>query len=320
MQPFHRLPHELVLLVAERAAWDEVHNHKGWTAALRLVSREFRKVVTPILFQMLVITPSAIDCLIELSASQDTPLFHTRQLVFTLHVDTRLEQVHTTCTNGTIVSCLIDPEFAPVARALPNLHCFTGSHELLEALAHFNPDLRLSSAHLTDSASVWSSSTSTGTRRCFNLAVSAIPRIHILIELSNRAMPDAVLSLQAQFILVDVWDALLRGPVEQAVTALLAGLDTMLLRGSLLRLTVRLRVIHASRSLQIAHRITAHGLARREPRLWLEDDHVVGMVYEPQQYDPVILEEVMKGDALWSIGRQVYNPAALATGEAGITA
>lgn len=285
MECLHSLPHELVLLVAEHAAWSCVRERAGWVASLCLVSRSFRTTVTPILYGLVTVYKMK-------------SVLTTAALMRFAHTHTIFFSVHTSPIGA--ANWGADLDYVSLARALANLRAFTGSSENLEMLAYFNPGLWLSSAFITDSANYWASSA----RPCMRAALRHVARLHVVVDIVDATFA----AMQAPFVVVDA--LVERDELEdEHVAAFLRAAERMLASASMQRVILRPRCLQEEVARGFARLITAWAEAKRDPRIWLDDAFVSLFGANGDFiYDAHDLADTLAGDNLWETGRQVYRP------------
>lgn len=178
MAPWSELPAELVLIALERVAWDEVPLRKAWVASTRLVSRTACALVTPILFDTLVVNQGNRHAMVALAGRPDSPMSLVRSLI--------LGFMDTIAWRNAILGPL---------RA-QRLRSYSGPIEWFDGLVEMHPDVaaRLSCIHIT----------SPGHRASeFGGQVAAVPRLHINAPLALRLDWDFA-EMRTQYLVLDV--------------------------------------------------------------------------------------------------------------------
>lgn len=293
MERLGSLPHELVLLVAEQAARSEVYSRKRWVAALCRVSRLFNRVVTPILYETIIFDQDNFQALGTLASSAKTPLQYTREVFFSCNFSINY-------SSADYEPCHADPFLAPLSKALQNVRAFTGELAIPEGLAHFNSRRRLSSVFITDGAYNWPPRS---VMQCSLAAVSAAPRVHVIVSLYDAQFPlDVLSSLAADYLLITGIPHSITGMPD----AFLRELEAVLRRASLQRLTVRLWEPYAGQAYGVMLEFTAWANDKRDPRIWLEDACVSSGKGGNATVDSWERADAMQGDDPWQIGQQLH--------------
>lgn len=288
MELLRNLPRELVLLVAEQAARSGVREGTGTAAALCLVSRQIRSVVTPILYHLIRVRNDNDIYAIARSRTSRTPFTHTRAVYFSMDVS--------------------EESIRSVYRVFRKPLEFTGEYDILHALVWChtklrNTELRLSSAYITDPTSRWPERSCTAT----------VSHLHIVVAVNveDVSISQHSLVMQAKYLIVDALCGFGDDDVleEKSISDFLRDMELVLRIGSVRRMLLRSRCSPEEISRNVLGRIAAWGGAQRDPRLWLEDAYVPICDTDGNfVYDSLDLEDAIAGKSLWSTGRQLYVP------------
>ncbi|KZV98013.1 hypothetical protein EXIGLDRAFT_729182 [Exidia glandulosa HHB12029] len=294
-----KLPHEIVLIVIERAASDEVNARPGWVATLCLICQSVRNVATPILYAFLRITRLSLSTFVTLSELPDTPLRHTRSVLF----DAMINPAYTHKPS------VFHYFYAPLARALSNIHAYAGSSVVLAALLHFAPRSfsRLKSVFVSDTLP-WTDETDH-----VKLLVKNISRLQIVWDLLGgqfQEVPDLDFSASAPRLEYLIVDALADLPLRGRNLEILERLVLPPEHPSLRRILFRPRC-HAQHNVPtIAQAIREYATNVRDERVWIDDAVVPirsadGTEYVYAQNE---LKDVGAGDDLWLSGSRAWGP------------
>ncbi|EJD52253.1 hypothetical protein AURDEDRAFT_159107 [Auricularia subglabra TFB-10046 SS5] len=271
------LPLEILLIIAEFAAWEESWDDKGWVAGLTLVSRAFKAIVDPILYHCITIDNTNYIHLFY-AASAGVPGFALTQNVFLLlhlraanaPMNTALARAfaHVQYVAGQPAGAMnfIREDVAPLPRALvvtgmPHAAWFMQPQKTLRLCTHL---------HVFFDPSTWGRRGRPEPLMFRDLTVLT----HLALDVADDDESP-----------VDIYDAF--APCFPS---------------SLQRFLFRTRWIRESPVFGMA----LHGLAseRRDARLWLEP----GPMNPSWTALRADLDDVRLGLQLWECGFQLYQP------------
>ncbi|KZV90280.1 hypothetical protein EXIGLDRAFT_837890 [Exidia glandulosa HHB12029] len=301
---FSRLPAELVLLVARHAARDHALRSASWVATLCLVCRSFRRVVTPLLYDLITVDSVTLDRLAATSKLPDTPLLRTRSLVVA----------------STYTSYIIKPEsFASLARALRNITSFTGSTESLSRIACSVDELRLRSAYLVDPTFLGGKSAIAAIQP----VITTLSRLHIVHEIGRppSMSPKALLgSFQVEYLIIDVFER--KGEhVDDSDMDISRDISHWVASAPCLRRVLfRARCVNERTACRALRHVAEWAERERDARIWVDDTFVPNPSdddddddddadAEMTQWDNLDWEDAVAGDCLWLQGHRVWHPA-----------
>ncbi|KZV90282.1 hypothetical protein EXIGLDRAFT_837891 [Exidia glandulosa HHB12029] len=294
---FSRLPAVLVLLVARHAARDHALRSARWVATLCLVCRSFRRVVTPLLYDLITVDSVTLHRLAATSELPDTPLLFTRALVI---------------ASTYFYYNIREKSFASLARALRNITSFTGTTESLSRLARSVDELRLRSAYLADPT--------------FFGEISAIPaiqpvittltRLHIVHEIgiTQSMSPEALLrSFKVEYLIIDVFEREGKHVDDSDMDISRDNAHWVASAPCLRRVLFRARCVNERTACRVFQHIAEWAERERDARICIDDTFVPNPSdddYDAEiaQWDNLEWEDAVAGDCLWLQGHQVWRP------------
>lgn len=284
MDALSHLPLELVLAVAEHAAWSEPHNRKGWLASLCCVNRTFRALVTPILYHTLEITRRNGAALARLAELQDSHVALTRCVIFA----------------APTVETVDDATRDAVLRGMRNLRDYTGTSEWVGTIVAHHPDLHLSSVFLTDAIRGSPS---------FLTALGAVPRLHFVVPVDNHLFLHGhdLDRVTTSHVIIDAFQM---GATESATLAgFVQSLAPLLRLPKLERLLLRPRLEDEHAARLFCQLLTAWVARVRDGRVWLDDVHVDSVDSNGELiYHVLDTADALRGHDLWLSGSRGYSP------------
>ncbi|KZV98031.1 hypothetical protein EXIGLDRAFT_832478 [Exidia glandulosa HHB12029] len=277
MDSFAALPFELALLIAEYAAWDEVHRNMRWVASTRFVCRQFNSAIRRICFDTLIWTRGHEFFLPELEDQPDTPFSLTRRL-----------------------AVLLDDPGRDVLAPFTSVQDFTGSPLSVETFQSVHPSLRLQSIFLTLPTRTWHFPTTQPLTRW----VFSIPRAHIICDITYQLFsPDTRIleSANTQWLLVDAFSAQSLAFEVADIQLFFSRLTKLLALPLLKRLLLRQRIANRESRYIFCDAAVSWASVVRDERIWLDTTDVGAM-----DYDHMDSADALAGHKLWEAGVPLY--------------
>lgn len=272
------LPLEIMLLIAESAAWEECWENKSWVAGLMRVSRPLSAVVRPILYHCIIIDKNNYASLFR-AVLEGVPGFALTRQVVVLACSMDLDAA--------------DPDMdAVLAGGFGHVQYVAGYSQMVHVfLQKRTTDMARAVYLMATAGLVWSTPLDNTMRQCTHLHIHLDLLVWIV---GGKHAPTMLRELSAlTYLALDIAYTRIR-------PATVYDQFNPYLPPSVQRFLFRAR--WGRRGLEFARQLEDLASERQDPRVWLEGG----------QRGSTSMDDVRLGLKLWELGVQLFKPESAA--------
>ncbi|KZV97676.1 hypothetical protein EXIGLDRAFT_764182 [Exidia glandulosa HHB12029] len=296
MSSLAELPLELVLVVAEHAAWVAAEHNVAWLASLCTVHRSFCTAIMPILYHTVTVDQDNLPILSVLADEASSPLHMTRRAIFSLNIEGHHPET------ASLIHKLIN--------GLKRVRDVTCTYSVFATFVDVYDPLSLASAFITDITMQWR----TADRKLLAEPLFGLPLLHITCGVRNDPLPPHTFDLHhacTRLMIIDIYPSTSSGfTTSEEISGFLEKAARFLEIPTLERLLVRPRFIMSDAYESCVTSLRTWALTVRDDRIWLGEfrnsEEPPAVDDGTRLFDQMDRTDAFRGHALWMSGQQLF--------------